>query len=188
MTKRHPLIQKAGFTLIELLIVIAIIGLLATLSTISFGEAQKKARDSRRLSDMAQIRKALELYKNEYGYYPANTDNDASGWDVGYLKNGGDTDPFIEPLKTSGIMPIVGRDPIGSATNTSPYYNYRYYRYAAGSSGCDATRGDFYVLGISYFETISGSLSVNHPSSPGWACPSRDWSLEFQYVTGNFTN
>ncbi|OGE08709.1 hypothetical protein A3A60_04465 [Candidatus Curtissbacteria bacterium RIFCSPLOWO2_01_FULL_42_26] len=65
--------KAAGFTLIELLIVITIIGILATLILASFGGAQAKARDGRRKSDLAQIKRAMELAKSDCkgsGYYP----------------------------------------------------------------------------------------------------------------------
>jgi len=58
-----------GFTLIELLVVIAIIGLLATMAVVSFGNAQSKARDAKRIADVKQIMKALELYYDENGSY-----------------------------------------------------------------------------------------------------------------------
>jgi len=58
-----------GFTLIELLVVIAIIGLLATMAVVSFGNAQSKARDSKRIADVKQIMKALDLYYDENGSY-----------------------------------------------------------------------------------------------------------------------
>lgn len=62
-----------GFTLIELLIVITIIGILASLTLASYGNAQAKARDGVRKSDLAQIKRALELAKADcYGaaWYP----------------------------------------------------------------------------------------------------------------------
>ncbi len=46
---------KKGFTLIELLVVVAIIGLLATLGVIAFRDAQRKARDSKRLADIRLV-------------------------------------------------------------------------------------------------------------------------------------
>ncbi len=61
-----------GFTLIELLVVIAIIGLLASVVLISLNGARKKARDTKRKADLAQIQKALELYYNTYGGYPSS--------------------------------------------------------------------------------------------------------------------
>lgn len=59
-----------GYTLIELLVVLAIIGLLTTLVLISLGSARQKARDAVRTGDVAQLRKALEIYYNVHASYP----------------------------------------------------------------------------------------------------------------------
>lgn len=64
--------NRTGFTLIELLVVIVIIGILATLTTVIFASVRSKARDAKRINDIAQIRKALELYNSEYGSYPSS--------------------------------------------------------------------------------------------------------------------
>lgn len=61
--------QKSGFTLIELLVVIAIIALLATLAVISFTNAQKSARDGKRVADMKQLQTALETLFTQTGKY-----------------------------------------------------------------------------------------------------------------------
>jgi prepilin-type N-terminal cleavage/methylation domain-containing protein len=170
--------NPTGFTLIELLLVIAIIGLITTLVLASFNDAKKKARDARRLADIKQIRTALDLYYDKYNAYPGNTDNDSGGWDVGYYQNS--DDPFISSLVTAGIMIKVPGDPLYTTANGG----YRYYRYPAGTSGCDATKGAFYVLGI-YDMEKSGNP---HPTSPGWSCPSRNWQGEFDWVVGKFEN
>lgn len=65
--------MKKGFTLIELLIVIAIIGLLATLAIVSLTTAQRKARDTKRVADMSTIQKAVELYYSDNAAYPVIT-------------------------------------------------------------------------------------------------------------------
>jgi len=55
----------AGFTLIELLVVIAIIGSLSALLLPNFMGARERARDTQRKSDLKQIQKAFELYKQD---------------------------------------------------------------------------------------------------------------------------
>lgn len=62
--------NRKGFTLIELLVVIAIIALLSTLAVVALGSARKKADDAKRLSDMTQIRFALESYFTKHNGYP----------------------------------------------------------------------------------------------------------------------
>jgi type II secretion system protein G len=56
---------KKGFTLIEMLVVIGIIAVLAGLIMPSLGTSQMKARDAKRKSDLKQIQKALEIYRQD---------------------------------------------------------------------------------------------------------------------------
>ena len=65
----HP---EHGFTLIELLIVIFIIAILTGLAMTNFLGARERARDSKRKSEMMQLKTALRLYYNDYGKYPAS--------------------------------------------------------------------------------------------------------------------
>ena len=64
--------QKKGFTLIEMLIVIAIIGILASIVLVGLGPVQRNARDARRASDLRQIQTLLELCYARAGSYPAD--------------------------------------------------------------------------------------------------------------------
>ena len=62
--------RRAGFTLVELMVVVAIIGLLATVVTVSV-ISQKEGADRTRVSaDMKSIGNALDLFKLNMGYYP----------------------------------------------------------------------------------------------------------------------
>lgn len=61
-----------GFTLVELLVVIAIIGVLATLILLQLGAARARARDAKRIADIAQYRTAIELYFDDNGAYPTS--------------------------------------------------------------------------------------------------------------------
>lgn len=62
--------RHKGFTLIELLVVIAIIGVLSTMTIVALGDVRTKSRDAKRVADIQQISKALELYYADQGYYP----------------------------------------------------------------------------------------------------------------------
>lgn len=63
---------RSGFTLIELLIVVALLGVLITITIIAMDPwAQiNKGRDVKRTSDLGQIRNALDVYYNDTGCYP----------------------------------------------------------------------------------------------------------------------
>jgi prepilin-type N-terminal cleavage/methylation domain-containing protein len=68
--KRNIVNQTSGFTLIELLVVVAIIGILSSVVLASVGRARIKAQDSTRLSQVRQIKYALELYYDANNNYP----------------------------------------------------------------------------------------------------------------------
>jgi len=53
--------KRSGFTLIELLIVIVILSLMAVVTIVILNEARARARDSRRLSDIKQLSKTIEM-------------------------------------------------------------------------------------------------------------------------------
>lgn len=61
---------KRGFSLIELLVVISIIGIVIAVGSVSYLTAQKQVRDTKRKSDLLEIRQALETYRAEVGTYP----------------------------------------------------------------------------------------------------------------------
>lgn len=65
--------SNSGFTIIEILVVVAVIGILTTISLISFNRYQVDARDSQRQTRATIIAEALEKYYDENGEYPSCT-------------------------------------------------------------------------------------------------------------------
>jgi prepilin-type N-terminal cleavage/methylation domain-containing protein len=64
-------VPKKGFTLIELLVVIGIIALLSSVVYASIANARRGARDDARMADLKSLQLAVEMYRAQYGQYPA---------------------------------------------------------------------------------------------------------------------
>ena len=63
--------SKSGFSIVEIGIVIVVIGILATIGTVSYLAIQREARDGERESDITILSEALEKYYEQNGEYPS---------------------------------------------------------------------------------------------------------------------
>ena len=59
-----------GFTLIELMVTITIIGILASIIYVSFGEARTNSRNKSMTVELKEMQLALETYRSQNGVYP----------------------------------------------------------------------------------------------------------------------
>jgi prepilin-type N-terminal cleavage/methylation domain-containing protein len=71
--------SQAAFTLIELLTVIAVIGIIASLTLGIVGRLKRTEYISIATAELGQIESALENYKAKYGVYPPSNANANSG-------------------------------------------------------------------------------------------------------------
>lgn len=99
----------AGFTLIELLVVLAILALLAGLVGPRVLNQLGGAKSKTALVQIADLDKALELFKLDVGRYPSTDEGLQSlvsrpasvvtGWSGPYLKGGVPNDPWGKPYQ-----------------------------------------------------------------------------------------
>lgn len=108
-----------GFTLLELLVAIAIIGLLAVGAIAGFSIAKEKTMDVQRISELKQLKVALDLYHIDHGHYPRQSEG-ANG----RIGEGGVIDTMLSPYMRS--LPY---DPVGRGDPS-------YYYYYDGSATC----------------------------------------------------
>lgn len=127
--------KKRGFTLIELLIVIAVLGVLATVTLVIINPARQlaKARDSERRTHLFSILSAVYNYNAEHSGALPDTDGDpetsnfpvtptciGTGAGCFNLASAGEDGDTIVPV----YLPSIPQDPKTGDTTNSGYFIY----------------------------------------------------------------
>ncbi len=179
--------KRIGFTLIELLVVVAVIGLLASIVLVSFSGVRGKGRDSRRMQDLREVQKAVELYFDKYGSYP-NTGGQWWSWcnawtgnkDIagsnGWIPN---TAPeFIgslplDPLRGTSRGALTG--PTGQTDSVQFCYIYQSngvdYKIAAHCAAETGPRNS----GDAFYKGFDGGWSCGNYSFALWSPGAQSW-------------
>jgi len=160
-------INKNGFTIIELIVVVAIIAVLASIVIFNVNGYINKAKDAKRVGDLKQIQKALELYKMDHGGYPntggpPNWRSECAAW-------GSLAPNDVIPGITSSYLGSFPSDPSMDKANSQCCYLYT----------SDGT--DFALL-------AHGCTKINYASQPSLIDPARDGGTNGCIVDGNGTN
>ena len=147
-------IGKKGFTLLEVLIVISITAIIAGMIFVTLNPLKRfqEGRNARRITDLMQIRRALEIYNVDVGGYPFSNFTAPNGYcdsNLGWFQSNSPSDHcYIGPLgpgsnpgqpvpgdywySTSNLQPLVVNghisrlptDPSGAGAKTH-YYMYK---------------------------------------------------------------
>jgi general secretion pathway protein G len=95
-TGRGPRTTGRGFTLIELIIVIAIIGILATIAVPAMRTAPQRAREAALKEDLFTLRSCIDQFHGDRARYPAS----------------------LEELQTMGYLRRIPVDPVTRSADT----------------------------------------------------------------------
>lgn len=158
--------KMLGFTLIELLVVISIIGLLSSVVLSALNTARSKARDTQRVRDLGELRKALALYYDKNGGYPDTAYDEYTSATASWNTAGNP----LYALVTQSFISKLPIDPKNTPTSNSVYVG-------ANSYGYYYTTGE---LGPTAYELVTRLENAGSPSScekrGSTYCQSSTWS------------
>jgi prepilin-type N-terminal cleavage/methylation domain-containing protein len=162
MPIKAPGTDRGGFTLIELLVVVAIIAIMAGVVTAATSGSRAKSRDAQRISDINNIKLAVQFFADRCGQYPSTLALTAN--------NGCPTGVTL-----GSYLNAVPTPPSGTTLST--------YEYSTQTSGSIVTN---FLLHTRLEKTnVAVQRGMNTPSgtwSPvvsGWGCSNAEASLEY---------
>ncbi len=135
--------KEGGFTLLELIIVVAIIGILATIAMPALKDMPRRANESVLKTNLRTIRDLIDQYYGDQGHYPASLDvlveksyvrqvpydpmtKSFTTWKLSFEE----PDPLLEPAETDvpegaepGIIDVHSGSP-AIALDGTPYADW----------------------------------------------------------------
>lgn len=157
---------KAGFSLVELMVVVAIIGILATIAVPNFTKFQAKAKQANAKSELSGLYTAQKAFFTEYNTYHSNLPY------VGYVPDGLAADAttncptavntgviryYTVGFGGSGIFDAQGGAAIQCAATTAT--SFKTYYPASGTSTAVGTPSTGTTTGTTFLAVANGIIS-----------------------------
>jgi len=131
--------RQRAFTLIELLVAVSIIGILLAAAAASLSAAQTASRDSRRISDLSTLGKAVDSYELANRSYPTTSTSVACNAVFGSKLN-----PY---LPNANLFPADPKPATPSNTSCATFANgYAYYVSPAAPANPATSAQERYVI------------------------------------------
>jgi prepilin-type N-terminal cleavage/methylation domain-containing protein len=149
---KTPYAKQPAFTIVELLIVIVVIGILATIAAVAYGNIAAGARDAQRLNGIRTIAQALELYYEENGRYPSGVCGSScpspKKIDGSWATTSDGSWGVLEAQLVPKYISALPKDPKASLEGPAAINGGLNYDYVTGwvGSGCGTLAGQAYIL------------------------------------------
>jgi general secretion pathway protein G len=146
--RRHRL-RAHGFSLIELMVVIAIMGLLATVVAVNLMGRTYGAKVTKVMADFDSMKKAIQMFKIDTGSYPDRLDDlwaqpgGKKGWKGPYLDN----------------APPAPVDPWGNVYIYSKQGNSKFLLSSLGADGAPSGQGEDQDLTSDNIQQVNQNLT-----------------------------
>ncbi len=140
--------RQSGFTIVELLIVVVVIAILAAISVVAYTNMQRRVRDADRVSGVATIKKALELYYANNGSYPPTPCSLGasckinSAWNTTADASWSNLESYLVPAYVSELP----QDPLASTSTPAGIYGGYNYDIVTGAGWCGTPVRQSYLL------------------------------------------
>jgi prepilin-type N-terminal cleavage/methylation domain-containing protein len=161
--------KQPGFTIVELLIVIVVIAILAAITIVAYSGIQQRARDTRRIQDLAFLSTATKLYAvdNSGDYANTNCGSGGNGWLTSDYDGAGPAVSINACLTQNGHLTKVLTDPTGQSS--------------CGGLGCYAYMKGYCGLGTYYYAHLE-SLAQNSTDLDATCNPTYDTLYGMNYI------
>ena len=122
-------VRARGFTVIELMISLAIVGVLASVSTPMYQNYRERIRVSTAVTDIAAMSAAIKLYQTDAQQLPVS---------LAQVGNGGKLDPWGRPYRYLDLTTVKGHGASRKDKRLNPL-NSDFDLYSVGKDGGTST-------------------------------------------------